>query len=260
MEPDIRELKSTEELEQCIALQRAVWGLNELGLMSPITLKALTLEAVHVGLVLGAYVREHLVGMAIVLGCMEQGVAYGHMLGVLEEYRDAGIGRSLHQCVARRLVAQGVRELVWTFEPLESRNAHVYINRAGARMVAYQEACFHVQCDMHAGLPLDRLLARAPLEWHGAATPLLSYVEACRRYPVVTTRRMPDADGVLVHIPGDLAGLKARDMDEARRYRLETRIVFNEYLNRRGYQGTGFISEQTQQGRVSCYLLTRKHA
>lgn len=139
MEYEIRRLQTTAEIEDCIRLQKEIWGLDQQGTMSPITLKALTQQTPPVGIVLGAYDKGRMIGMSIALGTLEPTVAYGHMLGLLDAYRDHALGTALMQHTENALSSRGITEMVWTFDPLESRNANVYINRMGARGYHYQE-------------------------------------------------------------------------------------------------------------------------
>jgi predicted GNAT superfamily acetyltransferase len=206
---------------------------------------------------MGGFDGENMVGMAIVIGTMEAGLAYGHMLGILDEYRDHKLGSSLHMALVKELKKRGIREMVWTFEPLESRNAHLYINRQGGRGVAYQADCFQVETTMHDGLSLDRMLMRVDIDNPPRQLESVSLTEALRRYPLAGSGHMPEADGVLVEIPGDLASLKEQDMVRARWFRADTRAVFSEYLNKRGFEAKQFFSGKTVDGRQSYYLLRR---
>ena len=53
------------------------------------------------------------------------------------EARDHGIGRRL-KLYQRSLVAElGVTRILWTFDPLVSRNAHLNLNALGARVTDY---------------------------------------------------------------------------------------------------------------------------
>lgn len=253
---EYRILSTPEHLDACIALQKTIWGLDDSGVTSSITLKALSMSAPPVGLVTGAFDGEQLVGFAINMGTMQQGVVYGHMLGVLEEYRDQRTGRHLIEYTLKLLCEQGIREIVITYEPLESRNAHIYLHKCKGRAFSYQQECFHVHCAMHDGLPLDRLLVRMPVgevEPAPAAEPPV----VLKDLPEATPEYMPEAEAVRLRIPGDLAALKMQDMEQARRYRIDTRAVFTEYLNNRGYVAVDLVSENMPEGRVSYYVLSK---
>ena len=93
MELEIRNLHSPEEMEELIRLQAIVGGLPPKDTMSPITLTALSMEKPRTGWVMGAFLQGRMVGFNLVMATTEPNLAYGHMLGVLPEYRDAGRGQ-----------------------------------------------------------------------------------------------------------------------------------------------------------------------
>jgi predicted GNAT superfamily acetyltransferase len=254
---EIRVLSTPEELDACVALQKAIWGLDDQGATSPISLKVWTMQDVQTGLVLGAFMENQMVGMSITLATMEPGLAYGHMLGVLDAFRDQRVGDLLHGTAARQLLARGIREMAWTYDPMESRNAYFYLSLQGGRGIRYMEDCFHVSCAMHAGMPMDRLLVRSSIKESLQHKDDITAAEAMIRYPLASPTHMPHADAVLLEIPGDLKTLKIHDMERALRWQQDIRLIFTEYLNRRSYIATSFFSEITGLGRKSYYLLSR---
>src|SRR5208283_845949 len=87
---------------------------------------------------------------------------HSHMLGVLPEYRDAGIGRTLKLTQRDEARARGIDLIEWTFDPLEIKNAFFNIERLGAivrRFVLNQYGT--TSSPLNAGLPTDRCTA----EW-----------------------------------------------------------------------------------------------
>lgn len=259
-----RSITAEHELQACIGLQAEIWGLGPDGCDSLITLKLLTMETPMMGLVMGAFDGERMVGLAICLPTRAVGCIYGHMLGLLPEYRDGGIGLDLQKQVLDWCRAHDLFKLVWTYEPLEGRNAHLYLNRFGACVVAYKPDCFVVADEMNSGMPIDRFLVEQNL--------LLPRTQACLdgRYkppelstvlgllPVARSNSMPDADRLLVQIPADLQLLKQTDRDGAVALRQETRLLFSEYINRRGYRCRNLISDMQQGTRQNYYLLERE--
>jgi predicted GNAT superfamily acetyltransferase len=88
---------------------------------------------------------------------------HSHMTGVLPEYRDRKIGRSLKLFQREEALSRDIRLIEWTFDPLETRNAHFNLNRLGAIVRTYIPNFYGVTTSpLHRNLPTDRLLA----EWH----------------------------------------------------------------------------------------------
>lgn len=257
MSIEIRPLTTIEDLNGCIELQKRIWGLDDLGVTSPISLKALSMNNPLMGIILGGFIDGELVGFALVMPALEPHTAYGHMLGVLDEFRDSGLGQILSRDVFEIIQNHGIKRIFWTYEPLESRNTHIYLNKNGAVAVAYKKDYFAVDCDMHRGLPLDRIIAFLDFENPAIPERLETLDEALAKYPVATENDMPDADTMLVQIPGSLDILKQEHFEEASKARFATRTIFSEYLNRRGYTGQRLLFGKLNGEKQSYYVLER---
>ena len=116
------------------------------------------------GQVLGAFDGETIVGFAMSFPGYRDGRAYlhSHMLAVLPEYRNAGLGRRLKLAQRDDALARGIDLMEWTFDPLEIKNAHLNIARLGAIARRYKRDFYGPSTSpLQGGLPTDRLYA----EW-----------------------------------------------------------------------------------------------
>ena len=107
------------------------------------------------------------------------------MLGVLKEYRDAGVGRMLKLEQREDALARGIELIEWTFDPLEIKNAYFNIERLGAivrRFVLNQYGT--TSSKLHGGLPTDRCVA----EWW-LASPRVEAILAGRNRSACRARR-----------------------------------------------------------------------
>ncbi len=87
---------------------------------------------------------------------------HSHMLAVLPEYRNAGLGRKLKLAQRDDALARGFDLMEWTFDPLEIKNAHLNIVRLGAIARRYMPDFYGPSTSpLQGGLPTDRLVA----EW-----------------------------------------------------------------------------------------------
>ena len=258
MDFDIRELNRPEELEDVIKLQAVVGGLPPKDTMSPITLSALTLDRPRTGWVLGAYHDGEMISFIISFATAEPGVAYGHMLGVLEAYRDSGVGLQMVRQSYELYRQSGIRRVYSTFEPLESRNAHLYLNKLGGRCVRYKTDHYLLDSGLHHGMPQDRFLLELDLE--GVRTQSresVSLRNLLDRFPIASPERMPETDALLVEIVGDLRLVQAEDPDLALAWRMNTRTIFQEYINNRGMAAEQLFSDILDGKRRSFYLLRK---
>jgi predicted GNAT superfamily acetyltransferase len=115
--------------------------------------------------VLGAFDGEKMVGYTLAVAGVRDGKVYlhSHMTGVSGDYQDLGVGRMLKLFQRDDALSRGIRLIEWTFDPLETRNAHFNLNRLGAICRRYLPNLYGVTTSpLHRGLATDRLVA----EWH----------------------------------------------------------------------------------------------
>jgi predicted GNAT superfamily acetyltransferase len=157
----IQPLTTLEHFERCVVLQIEVWGYSD-GDVIP---RRVFVVAQRIGgQVIGAFDGDTLVGFAMSLPGYRNGKPYlhSHMLAVLPQYRNAGIGRRLKLAQRDDAIARGFDLMEWTFDPLEIRNAHLNIARLGVIVRRYQPDFYGPSSSpLQGGLPTDRLYA----EW-----------------------------------------------------------------------------------------------
>ncbi len=160
----IRPLTTLEDFQQCVEIQGAVWGYED----NDIVPRRMFLLARKIGgQVIGAFAAtapERLIGFAMALPAYRDGQVYlhSHMLAVLQEYRNAGIGRRLKLAQRDDAIARGIERMEWTYDPLEIKNAYLNIARLGAISRRYQADFYGPSSSpLQGGLPTDRLYA----EW-----------------------------------------------------------------------------------------------
>ena len=240
---EVRELETPEELEEVVRLQMVVGGLTERHVTSPITLTALTLTHQRVGWVLGVFEGDRMVGFSTTLSTQEPGLVYGFMVAVDPESQNAGAGREILLRGFDVYREAGVQRVCWAYEPMEAKNAHLYLNKLGGRCVRYLEEYYYLHSGLHAVLPQDRFLVEVSLDTVGPRPLQVDGPgEALDRYPVARPDHLPDGDRVLVEVPYRMHELLPRDPDAAMAFRMDTRAVFDHYINQRGYAAVNLIT------------------
>jgi predicted GNAT superfamily acetyltransferase len=163
---EVRALTAHQEFGEAVRLQRQIWGFEDVELLPA----RLFVVATKIGgQVLGAFDGARMVGFCIAIpGVKRDGAAclrsylHSHMLGVLPEYRNAGIGRALKLAQREQALARGIDLVEWTFDPLELKNAFFNVERLGAIARRYvQNQYGATSSPLHGGLPTDRCVA----EW-----------------------------------------------------------------------------------------------
>jgi predicted GNAT superfamily acetyltransferase len=238
---EIRALHMHEEMAEAVKLQQLIWGFEDVELM-PVRL---FVTATKIGgQVFGAFDQGRMVGFCLAIpGIKPQGnksYLHGHMLGVIKEYRDAGVGRMLKLEQRKDAVARGIELMEWTFDPLEIKNAYFNIERLGAvvrRFVLNQYGT--TSSALHAGLPTDRCVA----EWQLSSP----RVEAILRGH--QAERAPRQASIAV--PASIYEIKANDPSRAREIQKRVSGEFQEHFSK-GLTVTAF--ERTPE--AGTYILT----
>jgi predicted GNAT superfamily acetyltransferase len=222
----VRKCTGMEEFQRCVALQREIWGEDDLE-VEPATLFVVAEETG--GQVLGAFDGERLVGYTLALVGFRDGNLYlhSHMTGVLAEYRDRGVGRALKLFQREEALERGIRLIVWTFDPLEIRNAHFNLNRLGAIARKYLPNLYGLTTSpLHLGLPTDRLLA----EWLLDSERVVAAVE--------DLAKEQEAVSATIELPTELDVWKRSDMAAVAKVQGRIREEFDAWFAR-GYAAVG---------------------
>lgn len=164
---EIRECLTFEAMADCVELQREVFTLPEAEL-SPVRHLVVTKNAG--GFTLGAFDGAKLAGFVLSVPALIGGqrAFYSHIAGVREDYQGLGIGAQLKWAQRERALADGVKFIKWTFEPVKARNAYFNLEKLGVVIREYKPNFYGTDYSTAAltgkkiGLASDRLFA----EWH----------------------------------------------------------------------------------------------
>ena len=166
----IRECTTVEELRDCVALQREVFGLSNIEL-SPVRHFIVTKNAG--GFTLGAFTAENrLVGFVLSVAMFfgDERSFYSHMTAVSAEFQSFGIGAQLKWAQREKALSKDVKFIKWTFQPVQARNAFFNLEKLGAIVREYKPNFYGTDYSTanekgeKIGLDSDRLFAEWNLE------------------------------------------------------------------------------------------------
>ena len=232
----IREVRGLGDLLKVQVLQQEVWGFVPIDV---VPLRLMRVMEKNGSSVLGAFAANgDLVGFAFgYLGVRDGRALFcSHMLGIDRRHRDKGVGFALKQAQREWCLRHGYDRMVWTFDPLESRNARFNLHKIGCFSDDYWVNLYgSVGSGLHAGSATDRFL----VQWvFDAPSPDLTAVRAPVINPPRKTRAgLPDCEDpgphadrrvVRVIIPWETQTVKDADLGLVRRWRLVTRGVFRD--------------------------------
>jgi predicted GNAT superfamily acetyltransferase len=256
------------------AVEKEVWGMGDEDSL-PMTL-AIACRAVG-NIFVGAFDGDRLVGFAFGIFGREHGqtTIHSHMLAVLERYRQHDLGLKLKHAQRERALALGIREMTWTYDPLQSRNAHLNFAKLGIVSENYKVDFYGPETSsvLHRN-GTDRLWVRWLLDSRRTRDRMIGKdtraetLDALRLLaPLVSFNgdgRPARADlaeslarqRVSIEIPGEILEVERIDMGLAREWREATRWAFTKAITAGFYVAEFCRSIRGQQG-PGAYLLER---
>ncbi len=276
--PDVfrlRRLEKPEEFRHVEDVERRAWGLSD---EPPVPASLERAFQDHGGLVLGAYADVHLAGFSVgFLGWDgERLYHYSHLTGVRPEYRNHHLGLRLKLFQREEVLKQGLDEIRWTFDPLQSRNAQLFLRRLGARPNGYKVHYYGQRSNaLDQGLETDRLRVvwslRAPEVEARLSGRFPSAADDAARHArssaIVTTAasesglRLPtevaEPEGPSAHleVPFDIDLIRTHEPEALRRWRHAVRDAFRAAFDL-GYVIDDFATVPVEHERRSFYLLS----
>jgi predicted GNAT superfamily acetyltransferase len=252
----IRELESFDDLLKVGPLEQEVWGLAHEDVL-PLTMIVATKAAGSVWV--GAFDGKDLVGFAFGFPGIEHGriMIHSHMLAVRNQYRDLDLGYKLKLAQREKVLALKIREMTWTFDPLQSKNAHLNFAKLGVISQSYRIDFYGPSTSsvLHQN-STDRLWVRWPMASRRVQQRLLGQDQRAETLDTLS-RLIPlirfNGDGrpertdlsaalsrqrIAIEIPSDIGSIEGKDIVLARFWRDETRWAFTEAL-----KGGFFVAE-----------------
>jgi predicted GNAT superfamily acetyltransferase len=269
---EIRKLATPEEYLQAELLQKTVWHFPDREI---VPLNELVVLQKHGGHVFGAFQGDQMVAFCFGCPAYREGKTYHYsrMLGVLPGSQDSGIGHRMKLRQREYVLEQGLDLIVWTFDPLQSRNAYLNIEKLGCVIRDYTPNLYpQSDSQFNRGLESDRFTpewwirsrrVKDRISGQRQAYALEEYAPALKTrlnkegWRVGTpVRAGPREKKLSVEIPEDIDALKKQDLKLAQGWRHQTREAFQSLFGR-GYVIHGFVTTPEPKGRRSFYLLEK---
>ena len=284
----IRDLQSFEDLKQVDEVEREVWGLSDID-TTPLTLVIATEEAGSIWV--GAFDGAKLIGFAFGFLGLENGrlIVHSHMLAVREPYRNSNLAYNLKLAQRERALAIRVddgrsdgrmndtliSEMTWTFDPLQSRNAHLNFTKLGVVSENYKvefygpetSSVLHrngtdrlwVSWPLSSRRVLDRLQGKdnraEVLDALSTLTPLIHFNGDGKPARTDLTAAL-NRQRIAIEIPSDIVEVERKDPALAWEWRLQTRWAFTEAL-KAGFSVAEFCRTVRGQQGPGVYLLEK---
>ncbi len=299
---EIREIHGVAELRQLQSLEKQVWNLDDIDVL-PLTWAVASVEAGAIWL--GAFDDTKLAGFAFAFPGISNGsvIFHSHQLAVRPEYRDLDVGYKLKLAQRERVLAvilgdptlcdgrladrrassltqSRVSEISWTFDPLQSKNAHLNFFKLGVVSDSYKVDLYGpgTSSVLHRN-GTDRLWVRWPISTRRVAERIGEKAgknvganlrhEIMDALSIVQSLILFSGDGrpvradlevalrrqrVAIEIPSDINSIEQKNPELAREWRMATRWAFTESL-KAGFQVAEFCRTIRGQQGPGAYLL-----
>jgi predicted GNAT superfamily acetyltransferase len=247
----IRDIETLDEMHEVEQLQREIWGVSDLDVLPALALR----PQKEVGAILmGAFAEGRMVGFVFGFPGILNGqtIIHSDMLGVTSEYRSQNLGYMLKLAQREAALALGVKRITWTFDPLQSRNAHLNFAKLGVIADRYLVNYYGETSSFLHRSGTDRLWVTWLLDREREPkTPELSNLFALIRVgengePIVNTDDTDERE-LVIEIPGEA---------NPELWREPTRAAFTSALNA-GHIVTGFYVVERNDRKIGAYFLTR---
>jgi predicted GNAT superfamily acetyltransferase len=277
-----RDLTTLEEYAQVVELERTIWGPGYVDVV-PVPIFAITV--MRGAVLVGAFDAGQMIGFVYSVAGIKHGkpTQWSHMLGVLPEFRNDGIGHRLKLLQRERTLAMGLDLIEWTYDPMQALNAHLNFTKLGVVVEEYEVNVYGTSnSPLHAGNPTDRFVAewnirdphvegrlaraaKAGSDGGGAAIPLRSHesrdavaanaIASAGPPACIDVDLKLDARRIAVQIPMGFTEMLVDAPQLALAWRMATREIFTTYFAR-GYKAVDFILDRAK--RRGVYLLVAK--
>lgn len=256
----VRDLSEYGELNDVVALFSSVWGRDS---NPPVTIELLRAFVKAGNFIGGAYRGTELLGASVAFSSPQSPALHSHIAGVSAAARGRNVGLALKLHQRAWALERGFTEIVWTFDPLVSRNAYFNVAKLGARPTEYLTNFYGGMSDSINGHDdTDRLLVRWMLDSPGvidACAGRFERADAAGALAAGATEVLGvSADGspdlshlsssvALVTVPADIETMRRLDPALASEWRLALRTALDGLMTD-GARVTGY-------DRVGSYIL-----
>src|SRR5215213_242047 len=226
----IRDIESLAEMREVEQLQREIWGVADLEVYPALALKP---QRELGAILIGAFAEGRLVGFVFGFPGILNGetIIHSDMLGISAAYRSQNLGYLLKRAQREAALALGVKLITWTFDPLQSPNAHLNFSKLGVIADRYYVDYYGVTSSFLHRFGTDRLWVTWLLESERVKSRLEQNAS-----PVAAD--LIHSEDIVIEIPREITS-------NHEHWRLTTREAFTRALDAGYVVEEFFVSENT---------------
>ena len=222
-------------------LEQTVWGTTDIDAISWTIMTVITHTG---GAVHGAFDGDKLVGGSLATPMKNEPRLWSHIAAVHPDYQRQGIGYTIKQVQREWAMTNDYECMSWTFDPLQSANAHFNFHLLGVTSNTYHVNFYgEMQDNLNRGVPSDRFEVIWPFAKQDAKTSTppdsAPFLLTCEdNQPVVVDEAVDD--WYFVEIPRDYARIREEDKALAIKWKIAVRNIM-QLTFAQGYQVADFM-------------------
>jgi predicted GNAT superfamily acetyltransferase len=265
----IRDVITHSEYREVEELQKEVWVCEERDI---VPLSQLISAKETGGVLLGAFNGSTLMGFVYGFVGYEEDevVVHSHLLAVRPEFVGHNLGYRLKLAQRDQTLSKGIRIITWTFDPLQSLNAHLNIEKLGVIGVGYRIDFYgETSSPLHRDIGTDRLWAKWELDSERVRQRLECVRKSCSDprgntrlvraggdgRPVRVDSLFRSSQNLVIEVPGNIGSFQQDQPELGAEWRQVTREAFLSAFSS-GYVVTGYCRGEAPSGTLGAYILT----
>jgi predicted GNAT superfamily acetyltransferase len=259
-----KEITTGNEIEQCVNLQKTVFGLSDTEVISPHLLHLISRNNPPIGISVGAYITNDdsvkLIGYLIGFASHPENSIYTVLMGIDPKYQNNIYGHKLALKSRDIAIEKGFSSMSCAFDPFDHRLARLYISRLGFKGLHFIKNKNDLPTEENPNLiPIGSFLAK----WDFHSTNSSDCFDDIKKnkienllncYPIISKDIFRDSDKLLVEIPS----LQTNDDYNYTERKINAQNILIEYINNRHYYVSDCYSIKVENKRKSYYLLEKQ--
>ena len=222
-------------------LQGDIWGLSGLDKYPPWATLIIVMSGNFLTV---AYDGEEPIGLALLQRSQsietKKPYLYLSMIGVHPDHRNKGIGEALMKEVSAVSLKNDFHAIKWTYDPLESANANLYIRKLGARVHKYYVNYYGELSGKDRGGETDRFWTELDLNSSSKTNIRAEAVISLSKSAEFDSINAPQS--IAIEIPDNFIEIKSDSPESAEEIRMSTRGIFQK-LFENGYEIKSFYRD-----------------
>lgn len=281
----VKEIDNKEDFKECEKIQKELPQLGEVGVVPSYLLE---LTTAHGGLTLGLYVNERIVGFSFSLAAYSKERGYylfSDSMGFYKNFQRKSLGFLLKQVQYQIALEKGVKRIFWTFDPLLGPNGNINVRKIGG-IVNHYELDRYSLVNTSSGIciPADRFLLDWSIKTKRVAKRMVQHQLPnkfidIKLLPHCVNRTIPvlihnssktflfreiaetilncGIQKIAIEIPIEFFEMREMMPELAQDWRIKTRELFHEYINRSHYTVNQFVQVYEKSEIRNFYLLSK---